>query len=285
MINSLDFKIKSVYPILRQSEKRAADYILNNKKGVADMSMKDFAEKAGVSQPTVMRMVKALGFEGYMAFKRYLKYNRNDSEIPADNALRPWDTMESLAAKTVASSIHMLEETLQTINIKNLEQAVNIIVSSENIAVCGVENSYSIALDLTNKLTYLGIKCISYSDVYLQKVSASNLTSKDAAVCISLSGTSRDTVETAKTVKQSGAKIIAITNNEKSPLCDYSDIVLDTGNTDITIYGDAIFSRVTQSAVITMLYMGIILTNYEYYSKKLQKSGNLIKNKQYTEDL
>lgn len=59
MINSLDFKIKSVYPILRQSEKRAADYILNNKKGVADMSMKDFAEKAGVSQPTVMRMVKA----------------------------------------------------------------------------------------------------------------------------------------------------------------------------------------------------------------------------------
>ncbi|MCD8090642.1 MAG: MurR/RpiR family transcriptional regulator, partial [Clostridiales bacterium] len=138
MTNSLDFKIKSVYPILRQSEKKAADYILKNKKAVSDMSMKDFAEKAGVSQPTVVRTVKALGFEGYTAFKRYLKYNRNDSEIPTDNALHPWDTMESLAAKTIASSIHMLEETLQTINIKNLEQAVNIIVSSENIAVYGV---------------------------------------------------------------------------------------------------------------------------------------------------
>ncbi|MCD7854467.1 MAG: MurR/RpiR family transcriptional regulator [Clostridiales bacterium] len=118
MTNSLDFKIKSVYPILRQSEKKAADYILKNKKTVADMSLKDFAEKAGVSQPTVMRTVKAPGFEGYMAFKRYLKYDRNDSEIPTDNALHPWDTMESLSAKIVASSIHMLEETLQTLNIK-----------------------------------------------------------------------------------------------------------------------------------------------------------------------
>ncbi|MCD7854466.1 MAG: SIS domain-containing protein [Clostridiales bacterium] len=94
------------------------------------------------------------------------------------------------------------------------------------MAVYGVENSYSTALDLTNTLTYLGIKCISYSDVYLQKVSASNLTSRDTAVCISLSGASRDTVEAAKTAKQSGAKIIAVTNSESSPLCDYSDIVV-----------------------------------------------------------
>ena len=48
----------------------------------------------------------------------------------------------------------------------------------------------------------------------------------------------------------------------------------------MVIYGGAMFSRVTQLAINNMLYMGIILTDYERYSKRLDRREKLIERKQ-----
>ena len=156
---------------------------------------------------------------------------------------------------------------------------MEIISHSQCVGVYGVENSYAAVIDLVNKLTYLGIKCMSFQDSYLQRVSAYNLDEKDAAVCISLSGTSEDTVEAIKNAKRSGANTIAITNNENSAVCNMRYDTADR-NSDMVIYGGAMFSRVTQLAINNMLYMGIILTDYERYSKRLDRREKLIERKQ-----
>lgn len=57
-VQSIEFKIKSVYPMLRKSEKKVADYILRNKKKVSKMTMRSPAEKTEVSRPTIMRILK-----------------------------------------------------------------------------------------------------------------------------------------------------------------------------------------------------------------------------------
>ncbi|HIW56828.1 MAG TPA: MurR/RpiR family transcriptional regulator [Firmicutes bacterium] len=285
MPGSIELKLKSVYPLLRPSEKKAAEYILNNKHNLKKMSLRELSEKSGVSQPTVMRALKTAGFDGYKAFKHSLYIKNSEEEEKKNNIiettnLNPWDTMEKLAAKTTATAIYMLDETLKASNLKNLKKAVEIISHSQCVGVYGVENSYAAVIDLVNKLTYLGIKCMSFQDSYLQRVSAYNLDEKDAAVCISLSGTSEDTVEAIKNAKRSGANTIAITNNENSAVCKYADTILPTGNSDMVIYGGAMFSRVTQLAINNMLYMGIILTDYERYSKRLDRREKLIERKQ-----
>ena len=61
-------QIEKGYADLRRSEKLAADYILDHIEQIPDLSIDRLADNAGVSQPTVLRMLKSLGFSGYRDF-------------------------------------------------------------------------------------------------------------------------------------------------------------------------------------------------------------------------
>ena len=130
------------------------------------------------------------------------------------------------------------------------------------------------------------MNCCAYSDYYMQNVSAGNLTEKDVAVGISYSGNSRSTVDAMRTAHENGVKTISITNFENSLIEKYSDLVLRTSNRQ-HFYGDAIFSRVSQLAVVDMIYTGIMLSDYEKYTAILDRSSRLIQAQAYplNEDL
>ncbi len=63
-------------------------------------------------------------------------------------------------------------------------------------------------------------------------------------------------------------------------LTRYGDIVLSTSN-DQFLYGDAIFSRTAQIALVDMIYMGVIISDYDNYTKKLDHYSRLIKHRGY----
>ena len=65
MKNNITVQIGSGYGDLRKSEKQAADYILNHMEEAAELPLDRLAEAAKVSQPTVLRMLKAVGYEGF----------------------------------------------------------------------------------------------------------------------------------------------------------------------------------------------------------------------------
>ena len=80
MKNGIAKQIMSGYGDLRKSEKKAADYILKNMERAAELSIDRLAEAAGVSQPTVLRMLRAFGFSGYKDFKYQLVSELAQSE-------------------------------------------------------------------------------------------------------------------------------------------------------------------------------------------------------------
>ena len=56
---------------------------------------------------------------------------------------------------------------------------------------------------------------------------------------------------------------------------------LSTGGQALSIYGTAIFSRIPDLAVVDLLYMGIIQSDYERFSHNLDKSGAVIADRGY----
>ena len=127
----------------------------------------------------------------------------------------------------------------------------------------------------------LGIDCQYYTDYYLQRIAASSLHQDDTVIAISYSGQSKDVVDTVKTAKKAGAKVVVITNFEQTLLEKWGDVVLKSSQKQL-LYGDAIFSRTTQMALIDMLYMGIILSDYEKYTHQLDKSSKVVRDKAYS---
>ena len=285
--NSCISKIKSKYFDLRPSEVKVADFVLRNAKEVSKASIKNLSDRIGVSEPTIIRFVKSIGYKGYREFKDDIiadmansKSEENISLLHGFN-LKQEDKVQDVAQKTINTTIKILSESLKSISTKSIEEAVNLIINAKSIGIYGVENSMSVINDLANKLLYLGLDVRFYNDIYMQNLSANNLNEEDLAIGISYSGTSKDTVDVIKRAKNSGAKTLIITNFERSVIMNYADVVIHTSNSKSDIYGTAIFSRTSQIAIVDMLYMGVILSDYNRFSKTLDINGEISSHKSY----
>ncbi len=123
-----------------------------------------------------------------------------------------------------------------------------------------------------------------HTDAYLQQIAAAHLGVADVAVAFSHSGCSMDTVKALRLARRAGANTIAVTSRKNPLLAKYADVCLYTGGEEHAIYGTAIFSRIPDLAVVgILLYMGIIQSDYERFSRSLDKSGAVIADRGYPE--
>lgn len=276
------FKIKNKYSKLSKSEKIAADYILNYKKNYENLSISKISEKANISQPTIIRFARALGYKGFKELKYALIQNQPTSNkkqlIPMGGLQLTGDEkIEDIPAKVTLTITSLLENALKSISITDYIKLINVLKNSKNITIFAIENSAATAIDLNVKLSYLGLNCTYNTDPYLQKVNAANLKKGDVAIGISYSGCSAITVENLKTAKKSGATTVALTNFNKSHISKYANITIYSSSAQY-FYGNTIFSRTTQLAIIDMIYIGLLISDYSKYTKKLDKNKELIIN-------
>ena len=287
MKNYITKQIEAGYGDLRRSEKQAADYILSHMEEAADLPLDRLAYSAKVSQPTVLRMLKALGFNGYKDFRYQLVAElarETDREKPDQimygYTLSRQDTLEEIPIKMAATTQRMMEETLKNFSGKNYQKAVQKLKKARLIDIYSVENSEVTAMDLLTKLLYLGLPCRHFSDYYFQRISAGSLTSEDVAVGISYSGESKDTVDVMRTARKAGACTIVITNFRDSTIAKYADILICTSQEQF-FYWAAIFSITTQLLIVDMIYMGIIASDYERYVEQLNRCEKVVREKAY----
>ena len=287
MEKTMKLRIQQVYASLRPSEKKTADYILKYDLSGKDLLLEEVADAVQVSQPTVLRFVRALGYKGFRDFKYDVVKEQAIEEVREQGEIELYgfqisreDALKELPGKIVSTSVKMLEETLKSVQIPEYEKAIDAILKAENIVLYSVENSICTANDLLTKLTYLGLNCRMYGDYYLQSVSAGNLTPGDLAIGISYSGYSKNTVEMMQTARQAGATTLVLTNFENAKISEYADILLCASNQQF-LYGNTIFSRIPQMALVDMLYVGVLNKDYERLSKRLYKTSSIVAKRAY----
>ena len=280
-------KIQAAYTGLRPSERKVADYFLHVCTETKSLRIEEVARLTGVSQPTILRFLKALGYQGFKEFKYALiqeeVHKKQEEENPVilyGFQLSQKDKLEQIPGKIIATSIQMLEETLKSVQVKEYKRAVEAILRAKSISIYSVENSMCTANDLLTKLTYLGLNCRMHEDYYLQSISARNLTKEDLAIGISYSGYSRDTVEMMRLAKKAEATTMVLTNFENAVIADYADILLCASHHQF-LYGDTIFSRISQLALVDMLYAGVINQDYVKLSKQLNQNSKIIAERAY----
>ena len=279
-------RVKGAYASLRPSEQKVAEFFLAHAEELEDLTIGELARGAGVSEPTVIRCVRGLGYRGYREFKGALSQKEgqvrgNALDYLGGFALRPWERMGDLPLKAVRTHRAQLEETLKSVPTGELERAARILAGAQFIDIYGVENSCSPASDLLTKLTYLGLPCRFHTDAYLQQIGAAHLRPGAAAIAFSHSGKSMDTVKALRLAQKAGAVTIAVAGGRTPSSSGYADVALGVGERPRRCDGKAIFSRVADLAVVDMLYMAVILSDYERFSHNLDHSGQVIADRDY----
>lgn len=289
--DTIGFLIRSRYASLRDSEKKVADYVMEHEGVCRTSSLEELAKKSGVSQPTVVRFVKALGYSGFRQFRYRLieeagsKFRIADQEMTDIQAMYGYpvgrgDDIELVPSRIIATTVAMLENMQKSISQEEFKRAILMLSGAKRIHLYCVENSAATAKDLLTKFLYLGKDCRYAEDYYIQQITAAALTPEDVAVGISYSGQSKDVVDVMKTAKRAGAKTIAITNFRDSLIGKWSDVML-CGSQEQRLYGDAVFSRTTQIVIVDMIYMGLIASDYEGCTEQLDKNSRVIRDKAY----
>ena len=62
-------QIKNSLPDLRKSEKVVGEFVLKDPKSIITMKTAEASDAMGISEPTLIRFCKAIGFTGFQEFK------------------------------------------------------------------------------------------------------------------------------------------------------------------------------------------------------------------------
>lgn len=213
--------IEESYDLLFSAEKKVADYILQNLQEVIMMNVSELATASEVSDATVIRMCKHVGYQGYYQMRLMLSRDMGKKAVEPDMQ-GPIDSVQKLFEHLAHNIISISEK----LDITALVQAVDILKQSHTVFVVATGNTAPLAMDLGFRLERFGIRA-SYTAMtayFLNHVSLG--TKEDSIIIISKSGTSKQIVQALEVAKKIGMKSIAITGTVHSPITKESDVVL-----------------------------------------------------------
>lgn len=274
-------KIKAIHSSLSSKEKAVADYILKNPQEIIHLSITEFSEQSAVAEATIFRFCKRLGFRGYQAFKIALASEVVEPIKNIHEEIKQEDEVLTLAEKVFTGHIDAIQDTLNLLDSKVLEEIVEILSKATRIDFYGSGGSSAIALDAYHKFLRTGINCHAHSDGHQQIISAALLGPGQAAIGISHSGSNKDVIEAVRIAKASGAATIAITNHYKSPLTKEADYVLYTTSRETFFRSEALASRLVQLSLIDVLHVAVSVRKQEETLGNLQKIREAISIKRY----
>lgn len=278
--------IRNLYPNLSASEKKVANYVISNGEDLIKKTINEVSDIIGVSETSIMKFCRHIGYSGYSQLKLMLaqeigaKADDHYKNIKDLNVTKN-DKLEDVSYKVVNRTIQALQDTLKVFNFDDFNNAVKAISKCNKLHIYGVANSASVADDALNKFIKIGINCSVFSDSHLQLMSAATLGKKDVAMGISHSGRTKETVDVLKVAKSKGATTICLTNYTASLITEVSDIKLFTASYETEFNSESMVSRITQLAIIDMLYTGVLLQDHEKYIKVLSSVNDVLNHKAY----
>ncbi|NLO95067.1 MAG: MurR/RpiR family transcriptional regulator [Firmicutes bacterium] len=268
--------IRGTYPALRPAEKRVAQVILSNPREAVHYSITQLAEKAEVSDATVVKFCKRLGYKGYQEFKIMLAQDVAVKPQLIHGEVEPGNDVQTIKEKIFQANISALQETAQVLETEALERAVQALANAGEIHFYGVGASGIVALDAEQKFSRIGLRTSAFLDTHLQIARAVHLREGDVAVCLSFSGETVEIVEALRAAKQAGALTIAITSFSGSTLAREADVLLLTSTQQNLFRSGAIASRLTQLSTIDVLFIAVALVDHERAQEAIEKTRAIL---------
>jgi len=276
----LDF-IVNKQSALRKSELKVAAYVLEHPDECIQASVSELAELTGVSDPTVIRFCRALGFRGFQDFKIRLAQSVVPRERRIHETARSNEPVPDLVRKIFDSNTAALRDTLGTLDYALVEECIRELSHAAKILFFGLGGSAIVAMDAYHKFFRIGVPCEWFNDSHLAFMAAAMMCPGQVFVAISHSGSSRDVVDALEIARDAGARTIAIVSHHISPVSRAADYTLCVASVETGYKFEPMASRIAQLSVIDVLSVGTSLTHSEKVLENLDKSRKALVRKRY----
>lgn len=264
-------KISESLVDLSGAERKVAECALAEPKWFVHAAVAEIADRASVSQPTVIRFCRSLGYKGLPEFKLSCPPASGTKVclMSTKNSM-PTTIWRMWLKKCWATPPQPCwgEEVLKRIRTRKRHRHPDArpprrILRRGQFRHCGTGRAAQIFR--------FGMSTVAYVDTHTQLMAASVLSDQDVLVAISNTGSSIELLDAVSIAKENGASVIALTRND-SPLAQLADCVLSVATQENAELYTPMVSRLLQLAVIDILAIGLALRLGDAASLQLQKS-------------
>lgn len=229
-----------------------AQYLIDHKDEVLFMNTSDIANAIDISDVSVLRFVRALGYKNLIEFKNDLKSSIADMIEQSENMmLSPVEKYLSKIGKgmnqqsKIEQIVHHSYKNIQKFVTKNSEEEfdkiVDTIIASRNKFVVGFRENAGTVEYLGDFLCGLMHDVIIVTEIDYKGISKMlNITKDDCIILISFKRYARPAYDFFNMAKEVSAKTIAITDFETSPFAISSDLSILCSKESGSFFGSSI---------------------------------------------
>ena len=256
-------KIQSM--TLTRTDAEIAEYILAHLSTIGFQTSTTMAEEIGVSDTSVIRFIRKLGFKGYADFRSEMnartarQIDRAQPDLtPGEKYLR---TLEHLGSSSLISDVSQytlnnLQKSYAQLDQGTVEQIVDILLSSDRKYIAGFRGTACCAQYMASKLLFLTPHVVPI--LHADATAVENLldiTERDCLFLYSFPRYSEIAWPLMEIARESGAKVILMTDRRTSPLANKADVVV-TAQVDGLGFTNSYVAPLSLSEVILLSVSG-----------------------------
>jgi RpiR family transcriptional regulator, carbohydrate utilization regulator len=256
---------------LSKSERKVALAVLKNPELAIAENITALARNAQVSEPTVVRFCRAIGYDGWQEFKLKLAQGLALALPGADESPTQDDLASDLVNKICSRSINTLLDLRNNLRPEAIQRALDVLVQSNKIEFYGQGTSGVVAADAQHKFFRSGVPTVAYSDPHIHSISASLLKKGDTVVAISQRGNSAALLRSVQLARKMEADIIALTPSG-TPLAELATVLVPIDLSFNTDPYTPLSARLAHLVVIDILAVGLALKRGPEFRSKMQNA-------------
>ena len=213
-----------------KGQKLIGSYILQNYDKAAFMTASKLGKTVGISESTVVRFASELGYDGYPSMQRALQEMIRSRLTSTQRIQQAGDLLsgQDVLATVMQSDMDKVRMTIDEADRDQFRQVVDQILNARHLYILGVRSSSFLASYLNFYLHLLFEKV-----TLVQSNAAGEIFEQlfrigpgDVLIAISFPRYSQVTVNTVEFARDRGATIIALTDNDLSPVYPLADLML-----------------------------------------------------------
>ena len=270
-MNDLITKIQSELPGFSKGQKQIARFILEHYDKAAFMTASRLGVTVGVSESTVVRFATELGYDGYPHLQRALQEMIRNKLTSVQRMEVAGDRMggRDVLQTVLHADTDMIRVTLDEIDRDAFQGAVDALMGAKRIYILGVRSSSALAsfLGFYFNLLFENVTLVhtnSVSEIFEQVL---RVGPGDVLFGISFPRYSKRTLSAMKYARDRGARVIALTDSQLSPLARVADHVL-LARSDMASFVD---SLVAPLSVITALIVAVGMSRRDEIEQTFNK--------------
>ena len=215
---------------LTKTQRIIAEYVLDNASEACFMTSTEIALKLGVSESSVIRFSRTIGFDGFMDFQKALRKDYQDKVLSISSSITipsqriakqaKLDNSSDYINRHFKNAAHNLEEIFIQNSIETFEKAADLIVAATRGNICLADFFLLYLKQMVPHVTMTTTTSMSPIDHMC------NISQTDCLVLFSFPRYSSQDEVTAEMARDAGASIIVITDKPSSLLAQYADILL-----------------------------------------------------------